>query len=131
MRNQNIATFSISVAMSIVLLALQSGCTSLHSVSFRTPGLKEGDRIIVELANGESRKLDLLSLNSEIVEGYDQNEYLHSIDMSSVDRIMIRRYDRHRTNKAILTTVVIVGAAGAVAVAAAAPYGIPIGFPVY
>ena len=88
------------------------GCTSLHTVSMSQHGIVDGDKVIVELSNGERKTLNLVDITQSEIEGFDRKGDLHSIDLADVDRLAIRQHDPAKT-KALAGAVAIIGAIGA------------------
>ena len=88
------------------------GCSSLHTVSISHPTIGEGDKVVVELKNGESEKLDLINITENEIEGFDRKGNLQSIDLADVDRLAIRQHDPAKT-KALVGAVGLIGAIGA------------------
>lgn len=106
-------TKNIPILPLIIIGAIAfQGCTSLQTISMSHPGIVQGDKVVVELQSGESKRLDLVAISETEIEGYDRKGDLHSIDLSGVDRLAVRQYDKGKT-KALVGAVAVVGAIGA------------------
>lgn len=94
---------TLSINMKPVVIAvlagglLLQGCTSVHSISARSPALAQGDRVIVTLNNGDTRKLEYASIDENEVEGFDRKGNLHTYSLTEVKSLSVKRFNRTKT----------------------------------